>query len=138
MSAKISYQELRKEEFIAGLTKIYRYDGYKDIALMLRIIKAVKLINKELESAQEIYLKLLKQYAKLDAQGNFVPPPGKEVGHGLYCIEESKSEEWIKKQKEFYETEVELHFDVFAFDAFKDSGLSPAELEALGVICVPA
>lgn len=134
MSFSISYEKLRDPEFTAGIGKIYRFPKFKDVKLMMRIVRLTKLLQKYMDEGQEVYVNLVKQYALLDDKGNFIPPENKALGD--FQIPPANQEEWAKKKKEFAETTVEIFAEKFEVFNFSEVGLTPAELDALEPILI--
>lgn len=100
---------------------------------MADIAKLGRKYETEVKNVQELYIKLLKRYAKLDEKGGFIPPKdkdGKDLA-GLYDVDPLKMDEWKVAFEEFNSTEVELECHSVFLEDLGDVGLAPADLMVL-------
>lgn len=102
---ELTYGMLRNGTFFPAFGKLYNASGIKDVRVIQNISRIQKLLDKYATEAQEIFLKLVKEYAVLDDKGEILPHDGVP---NTYKIQEEKQGEWEEKVKEFTSTKVSL------------------------------
>lgn len=125
---KLTYGTLRDKDFFSAVAKINNFTDFKDARVMANIARIVKLIDKYQEEANDVFIKLLKQYAKLDEKGEILASPGKP---GTYEIKDEVVAEWKEKYKEFCAVEFEIFAKKLNLHDLISAKLSPKDLIAL-------
>lgn len=125
---KLTYGTLRDKEFFMAIAKLNNCAQFKDVRLIANIARIVKLIDKNQNESNDVFLKLLKQYAKLDEKGEVAPAPGKP---GTYEIKDDSLIEWQNKYKEFCDVEFEIFAKKLYLHDLVPAQLAPKDLIAL-------
>jgi len=125
--ATIAYGQFQDATFMAALARLGSHK-FKNPKTTFRVMKLTKAINKELNDSQELFVKTLKEYAKLDDKGEFVPQDNKP---GTYVIREEKVDEWKIAFNEFKVIEPSLHRKKLSLDELEDFTTSAVEMNGM-------
>lgn len=128
MAVTLTYQHVRNEAFVKALAKLARFEGFKDFRVAYSIAKFVRKWEQEAQMAQELYLKLVKQYAKLDEKGNVEPV---ENQPGTFQIPNESVEVWKQAAENFHTISFEIEVKKLPISKLEAVGLSAMELNAL-------
>lgn len=126
---KVTYGQLRDTSFSRGVMKIANCAQLKTPQLAYNIAKINARLTEEAKLADELFQKLVDQYAQKDPDGKLTPHDGKK---GTFFIPDENAAEWGKKLIEFLAVEVEIDRPAINLDDVMVVGLSPAEISALG------
>lgn len=125
---QIPYSALREHPFNMALKKLVDYPRFKP-TLALSIARLVKRIDEERSVAQDLYIKILKQHAELDALGELVPKDGKP---NTYIIKADSTQEALDKAlEEFGKETFSVEMKKFPLDLLEGVGLSGSEIMSL-------
>lgn len=128
---ELKYSHVRNPEFQGAFSKLVNVQQLptKVTCLIAQIKKA---FDKEVETAQECFIKLLKNHANLDEKGNFVElVVGGAKQPGTYSIPEEKQAQWMEALKEFGETTFNVERRKILMQEISEVKFSAAELIAL-------
>lgn len=125
---KLSYQELRDQNFLAAMGKIVGCSEYKDIKVSYNIGRMKTVIDQKLKKSQEEWLELANPAVEKDERGNF--KVDREKGTLLFK-EGIDAEEMQKKIEEFTKREVIIERFKLKLDDLAPAKLSPADLSVL-------
>lgn len=101
---QINYKRVKDHTFNAAMKKLSA-KPFRDQKLAYTIAKIVNVLNKEAETTQALFLKLVDTYADKDAQGHVIVPPGMAPG----SFQVSKNHEEYQKALADFEA---LSFDI--------------------------
>ncbi len=133
---KVCYGQLRDGTFGRAFNKVSSYVGYKSPQTAYNIAKINKAFLDEVKLCDEEYLKLLKQHANVDADGELIPPEGKEKGH--YQITDGKMPAWEEALNKFNAVEIDLAGRrALNLEEIMAAGLSPLDIAALDCLIAP-
>jgi hypothetical protein len=124
---KIKYSTLKDPMFISGMAKVNRCP-FPKTRLSYNVSRIVDKVQQEAKRAQDIWIKLVKQYAKMDEKGEFISPEDKP---GCYEIPDEKQEEFKVKVEEFENFEFDIDRYPLKLDDLNGSGLSPQEIHTM-------
>lgn len=99
---KLKFGDIRKGEIFQSLGQIAQLP--LDQKWAYAVAKIMRKLNAESMTVQELFLKLVKQYAVLDEKGEVAP----HNGPGTFKIREEAIAEWQTKIAQFDETDLEL------------------------------
>lgn len=125
MPTKFTYNDFLKDDFKAGISKL-RNHGFKSVFTAHVVAKVCTLLEKEMDQAQELYLKTIKQYAKVAENGQFA---WKEGQFGKLDIEDVKGYE--KAMSDYASIEVTLPCPKIKVADLDGVSLSAGELIAI-------
>lgn len=137
---KLKFSTTKNSEFIKSFAKVMQYTDYKGTKLAYDIAKIGRKFDEEAKLCHELYIKLLKNYAKLDEKGEFVlreeermNPKGEKVTikvPNTYVIIEEKHADgsWEKASTDFDNTEFEIPCAKIKLSDLEGVGLSPLDL----------
>jgi hypothetical protein len=137
MAIKLTYKDLDYQIFNQAIVKISRH-AFKNALVGYNAAKIWRKLKTELETAQDVYTKMLKQFANLDANGQFAPrkdETGADVP-GTFTIKEGKEKEWAEAIKNYQTVSFELPCHQIRIDQLEDVGLTPLEMVALEAVIV--
>lgn len=123
---KLTYADLRSNEFKLAVRKIYGFTGIKDIRQVREIARLIKLLDKYSVEGDELLRKIAKDFAELDEAGEL-----KIFENGAFKIKDEHMAAWKEKVEEFLKTEVEISSSPLHLDVLSGCQLSPSELVAL-------
>lgn len=135
---KLKYSQLRDPAFTAAMRKLANYP-FKAQKTAYDVMRITNKMTQEEKNAQELYLKMLKQHAKLDAKGEFVPRmEGDKAVPDTFVVDDAKLGEFQKATEEFGDLEFNLDWRQVSFEKLEECRLTAAELSALqDIISVP-
>lgn len=125
---KIKFAHLNNEDFAKALVRLSNESGWANFQSSYNVAKILRRMKKELQTAREQHVKLLKNYAKMDEKGGFLRA---EEGTFPYQIEDEKKAEYDAKMAEFLETEVELDCWPLKEEDLGSIKLTPSEINTL-------
>jgi hypothetical protein len=97
---KLKFGTVRRGEIFDSLGHIAQLP--LDQKWAYRVAKIMRKLNEEVKTIQDLFQKLVKQYAVLDENGEIKPiTEDGQVKPGTYEIDPAKMEEWRKKLTEF-------------------------------------
>lgn len=140
---KLKFADTKSREFLMAYSKVMQFTGFKDTKVAYNIAKIGRKFDQEAKTCQELYLKLLKGYAKLDEKGEIAPREEESVNakgekvmlkvpNTFVILEEKvKDGSWEKALTEFDETEIELHCHKIKLSDLDGAKLSPLDLTVL-------
>lgn len=134
MSVKLSYKEIKNQTFVQGLAKLANYGGFKDQRLAYNVAKLIRKWDSEAQMAQDLFMKLVKQYATLDEKGNIKTPEG--ANSGAFEVVDEKADAFAKARKEFESIEFDIPVHKIRIDQLEGTGLTPMEMMALEPILI--
>lgn len=121
MSVALTYGQIRHPDFTEAIKKIAKCSDYKNVALMLRIYAAYKVIVEAEKSCMDVQNKLLEQHGT------------KQEGRAYKIINQ---EAFDADTKALMETEFCIEGDGFKFNDLVPAKLCPADLVALGHLVI--
>lgn len=124
---KLTYEHLRNPEFQIALQRLGAHP-FRDQKLAYKIAKMLWKLAKEIKICDELFAKLLDQYAEKDEKGRLKPYQNKE---GTFQIPEANAEVWKSAIKEFLSVEVKISAEKFKLTDFDGVELSASNLVAL-------
>lgn len=127
---QVTVEQLNHPGFINGLQKLDVCSKYPTAKMAWDILQMTKQLREMLKDQRDTYVKLVKEYASLDEQGNIKFSDDKEI---VYKDEASK-EEHQKKFDEFMAMKLEVKGEKIPFEAINDAGFSPMELDAISCL----
>jgi len=131
---KVTPDQTRSQAFVAAVKVIVEYRKFPPKKL-LRVVKWQRGIEKAMEDVSEAHRKMLKEFAQLDANGEFVPMPNQpgtwQLSEDVKASPEKMQNYWEKTQ-EFNKMEVDIPVMPLQFSEVEKVELSPAEVGALG------
>lgn len=129
---KLNYAALQDGNFGSAMRKLGSYP-FKKQKTAYDVMKINNRIEQETKLAQDLYTKLLKQYAKLEADGSFVPRKDKDgvPQENTYEIPEDKQEAFGKAVEEFRALEFAVDWKKVTFEDLEECRLTAAEMDAL-------
>lgn len=138
---KLKYSQLRDPQFVGAMRKLSNYP-FKVQKTAYDVMRITNKLTQEEKNAQELYVKMLKQHAKLDDKGNFVPRmDGDKPVPDTFVIDDTSPEKFAAYQKaveEFGDLEFNLDWRQVTFENLEDCRLTAAELSVLqDIISVP-
>jgi hypothetical protein len=125
---KVKFGNVRDQMFMAAMSKLAHSPTFKDPKAAYNIARIIAKLGQQTDTTNELFVKLLKQYAKLDEKGNFIPVENRP---GTFQIPDERSEEWNTKLKEFEAIEFDIDRYAIKLDDIADAKLTPAELNAI-------
>lgn len=125
MPIKLTYGAVREGRLTMAIAKLANEKF--PAKLGYDVLKLKKALVQEINTAQELFMKLLKQYAKLNEQGEIDPIHGPNT----FEIRDEAKEEWNKELKNFEAIEFEVPVNPLRLDAVPTLTISANELEAL-------
>lgn len=136
MGIKLQYQVFDDKPFVRALAKLSNFP-FRNQQTAYRIARLVRKYEQELKTGQDLWIKLLKQYASLDEKGGFVPakiamPDGTtKEDPAKYDIPTDKLEAFRQAEKDFNAVEFEIPTWPVTLEEIKDVGLTAHELIAI-------
>lgn len=137
-NVKLKYSQLRDPAFTAAMRKLSNYP-FKTQKTAYDVMRISNKLTQEEKNAQVLYIKMLKQHAKLDDKGEFISRmDGDKPVPDTFVIEDSKLADFGKAQEEFNDLEFTLDWRQINFEALEECRLTAAEMSALqDVISTP-
>ena len=140
-AVKLSYKVLRDGQFNNAMQKLSHYP-FKRQKTAYDVMRITKKLEAEGKNAQELFVKMLKQHAKLDDKGEFVPRmEGDKPVADTYVLDTddpSKMAAFNKAQEDFANLEFNLDWRQIAFENLEEIRLTAVELDSLkDVLAVP-
>ena len=120
---KLNLGTLRSETFKSALSKIYAHSDFPSLSIAFACLSKVKVIRKEIETADELHKTIVEKHAEKDKDGKPV------VENNHYKIVDVKK--FNADVLEFSLTEINLEVEKIKLDDLKGIKLSLAELESL-------
>lgn len=124
----LTNKDLQNENLPLALVKLEAFPKYNDIKVTYNIARSITLIKQRFLKVQNEFFDMLREYAKLDEKGQFIP-------HGdqpdSYEIQDDKKEDWQKAIREFEEQSFKIERHKLKLSDISGVGLSPKEINAL-------
>ena len=132
--ATVSYGQFQEATFMRTMAKLTN-QPFKNPKTAYSVMKITKAMDTEMNQAQELFIKTLKEYAKLDDKGEIKPmvKDGQEQP-GTYEIQEGKIEDWKKAFTEFKAIEADLGWNKIKLNDLEGMSLSANDLDHLETI----
>ncbi len=142
---KLKFADTKSREFLTAYSKLMQYTGFKDPKVAYNVAKIGRKFDAEAKICQELFIKLLKNYARLDDKGGIAPRTQEtldakgekttQVIPNTYEIlpEKVADESWAKAAEEFDASEFEVHCH-----KIKLSDLAGAQMSALDLTVLEA
>jgi len=124
---KMKYLNFRNPVFLHTMAKIARCP-IKDPKALYNALRISKKVTSEGRQAEEVFMRLLKQHAVLDAAGGILPIEDKP---GTYQIKEESKGEWEQKIKDYMDIEWEMERYPLKLADISAANLTPEELHAI-------
>lgn len=132
---KITYMQVQNKQFAQALGKLATHGGFTDYKKLANIKTFLKQFEKVSETAQKEWIELLKKYAQLDTEGNFVGQDGRA---GTFIITPGKEMEFKTVSDTFNAKEADIWADTISYEEVSKVGLSAVDLLQLeGIIVEP-
>lgn len=134
---QIDYATLRNPDFVTALTKLGGH-SFKNSMTGYNVARLIRKHKIEAATNQDLFVKLIKRFADLDASGNFVPKKdkeGKEI-FGSFNVPEEKMKDLDGAYAEFAKIEVNVPFNKISPEQLEDVGLTPMELIAIDMLLI--
>ncbi len=125
---KVTYGQLRDQNFARGVMKLANCAQLKSPKVAYNVAKLNARFVEEAKLADELYNKLIDQYAKKTEDGKLEPHDGRP---GTFFIPEERTAEWGEKLKEFHAISFEVDRPALNLDEVMVAQISPAEISAL-------
>lgn len=125
---ELKYGHLRNVNFLRGINRLANYQGLKDPKALYNIMRITKKIEQEGKNSDELFMKVVKQYAELDEKGDVVCIEDKP---GMPKIPEEKQKEYAEKLKEFMDIDFKIERFKVKLSDVVGAGFSAKELEGL-------
>lgn len=123
---ELNYGKIREGDFVMALGKLANYPNFGP-KLAYSVAKIQRKVLNEAKGAQELFLKMVKKYAKLDEKGEIAPIPGP----GQFTIRDEALEDWKKELEEFSTIKFQIAAHKLTFKDIEKVPLSPNDLIAL-------
>lgn len=130
MPVKVKLGDFRSPLFMQAVAKLAAHN-FKDQKAAYNVMRLLKKIQSEGELAQAQFIKLVKQHAKLDDKGNFVPIDDDPKNKDTYQIPDENQETWKTALKDFQELEVTIERYPIKIEDLNGSALTPGDLMLL-------
>lgn len=132
MAIKLKYSNFTDPAFGSGIAKLERHTGF-DPRVAYNVSRVTSKIRTAQKEAQSQYTELIKEYAKKDDKGEFIPVKNAQ-GQGIpgtFDICEDKVEAHTKAVDDFAEKALTIERHRINLDDLKGVGLNPKEMTAL-------
>lgn len=134
MAVKLTYKMIQDRNFVAGLGKLANFGGFKDQKLAYNVAKLIRKWEVEVLTAQELYIKLVKQFAVVDENGNLKTPEG--GAPGSFEIPDGKDEAFKTARADFEKVELEIPVHKIRLEQLEGVGITPLEMNAMDALLV--
>jgi hypothetical protein len=124
----LTNKDLKSDDLPLALLKLEAFPKYGDIKVTYNIARAIALIKQRFIKSQNEFFELLREYAKLDEKGQFIPHDDEP---NTYEIKDEKKEEWKEALLKFEEQSFSIERHKLKLSDLEEVGLSPKELTAL-------
>lgn len=128
---KVTYGQLRDENFKRGMAKLGNCPSFKSPKAAYNVAKIVGRFLEEARLADELYNKLVQEYAKKNDKGELEPHDGRP---GTFFIPEERGKEWGEKIAEYNAISFDIDRPQLPLDEVMVANLSPLEINALSVL----
>lgn len=129
---QIPYLDMFNKNFQMAVSKLRSWDGFikKDPRIALNFGKVVKAMEQEMKDAQEVWGKVLEQYAKKDEKGKLIIEKHPDGSSGYHILEE-KLDEFHAAEKKHSSNVLEVARNPIKLEDLTGCNLSPDELVAI-------
>ncbi len=125
----MTYGQLRDATFARATAKMANCSNFKSPKTAYNIAKINRRIIDEAKLADEIYQKIVHQYAKKDEAGELEPHEGRP---GTFVIADANVVEWTAKLKEFHAISFDIDRPKILLEEVQAAAaLSPTEIMLL-------
>lgn len=140
---KLKFSDTKSREFLMAYSKVMQFTGFKDTKIAYNVAKIGRKFDAEAKICQELFIKLLKNYAKLEENGELAPREDEVINAksekvkikvpNTYQILPEKIEDgsWAKALEEFDASEFEVHCHKIKLADLDGAKLSPLDLTIL-------
>ena len=125
---KVTYGQMRDESFKRGLQKISNCAGLKSPKVAYNVAKISGRFMEEAKLSDELWNKLVHEYAKKDEKGELEPRQGHP---GTFWVPEENAAVWLEKLKEYNAIFFEIDRPPLSLDEVMVANLTPLEINAL-------
>lgn len=127
----IAYDTLRNPKFQKAITKIHEHTGFTSTKHSYHCMRITNLLDRELKTANELFLKVVKEHAETDAEGNLVPP---KEGGGDYQVAPERQGAFAAGVKDFHSHTIEIDKRRIGATWLEGVALSPSDLDILSEV----
>ncbi len=128
MAIKLTYKLINNGAFVSAIGKIAKFEGWTDQRSAYNAAKFFRRFKQEMETAQELYVKLVKRHAKVDEKGNLISPEDKP---GQFEILDQNAEAWIKAREDFESVSFEIDCHPIPLEKLQGAELSAIDLDVI-------
>ena len=114
---------LKSETFKNGLTKIYGHTNFPSLSIAFTCLSKIKLIRKEIETAEEMHKAIVERHSEKDGAGK---PVIENNHYKIVDIEKLNTELF-----EFSKAEIKIYMEEIKLSELEGIKLSLSELESL-------
>lgn len=125
---KLSYKTLRNPIFMDAIRVLYTHPKYESNKVSYQVAKLAKTLDEEFRISQELFVKLINQYADRNDAGELVRGP---QGQDFIITDDTRKKLFIDEQTTFLNHTVDLSTDL-KFSDIEHVPLSPAHMDLLG------
>lgn len=130
---KLSYKELRDNDFLSAMGKLTNCSEYKNVKVSYNIMRMGKVLEQKLKESQKEWIALADPLVKRDDKGNFASDGVKFLWKD--GVDPAEAE---KKIVSFLEKEIIVERHKLALDDIAAAKLSPAELGCIEALLADA
>lgn len=123
---KISFKELRDNDFLSAMAKLTQCSEYKDVKVSYNIMRLGKALESKLKDTQKEWVALGDTLIQRDAKGNFASKDGDFLWKDGVDVVEAH-----KKVEEFLNKEVVVERFKLKLDDIAPAKLTPSQLGAI-------
>lgn len=143
---KLKFSDTQSRQFLTAYRKVMQFTGFKDSTITYNATKIGRKFDQEAQICQETFIKLAKNFAKLDEKGNFVLQEKENINakgekvvtkipNTFVTREECLADgSWEKALKEWNAMEFEIQCHKIKLADLNGAGLSPEDLLALDAL----
>jgi len=134
---KLKFADIKSREFMQAYLKLINFNEFKETKVAYNVAKIDRKFQQELKLSQDLYVKLIKQYAVLDDKGEIACRIENETAiPNTYVIDPAKVEAWEVAVKEFDATEFEIPCQKLTLANLEGIQLSPNDFNAIEAMIV--
>lgn len=124
----VNYGQILSPNFQRGLAKLSQCPQFKSPKLAYNVAKILKKVDEEQKIAQDLYNKLITEYAEKDEAGKVKPHNGIP---DTFLVRTENHAEWDAKLKELHAISFDIDRPALDLDEVMVAQLSPVEITAL-------
>lgn len=136
---QIPYLDMFNKNFQIAVSKLRSWDGFikKDPRLALNFGKITKAMEQEMKEAQEVWGKVLLEYAKKDEKGELIVEKHPDGSSGYHILED-KLVEFREAEKKHSSNTLEIQRNPVKLEDLVGCSLTPDELVAIECLMTDA